>query len=401
MPITTRTLQASTGSSIDPDAFVAAREAFSSALAGCSAPNLILCFASVHYDQDELMRGMRSLWNGTTPFLGGSTSAVMTERGWVKRGVAVMCLDLPAVLAIGTGKGIAHAPQEAGRQAARDALTRMDEPPDTWLTIPPISFKISHSEIVRGLMAETTGVSITGAGTCFDPFLPQDHPLFFQDFQYAQAERTTDQLTVLGIRWEDERRDFFAWATGLSPLGISGKVTGSTGNRLYEIDGQPAGNYFKRFLGDSYDMFSGTSVSVGLLSFFGEEMNLHSLPALRQEEDGAFVFAEPVSVGMTINLVQGTHQELLDGAREAALDLKRQLAGKALKAVIVFSCGGRHLILNNSAAEELAHVQEVLGTDIPLIGFHAGGEIAPLVQGGHKVSAAACLSYSLTLYAIC
>ncbi|MBM3436274.1 MAG: hypothetical protein FJY07_08690, partial [Bacteroidetes bacterium] len=54
------------------------------------------------------------------------------------------------------------------------------------------------------------------------------------------------------------------------------------------------------------------------------------------------------------------------------------LEGGKPKAIMMFSCVGRKLILGRRTQEEVEAVQRILGKDVPLLGFYTYGEIGPI-----------------------
>ena len=52
----------------------------------------------------------------------------------------------------------------------------------------------------------------------------------------------------------------------------------------------------------------------------------------------------------------------------------------------MFSCVGRKLVLGRRTQEEVAAVKEVLGEDVPLIGFYTYGEIGPIDKMREQLS---------------
>ncbi|RYZ87695.1 MAG: histidine kinase, partial [Proteobacteria bacterium] len=49
---------------------------------------------------------------------------------------------------------------------------------------------------------------------------------------------------------------------------------------------------------------------------------------------------------------------------------------------LLISCVGRKLIYGPRIDEEVEAVSDTLGSDVPMIGFYANGELSPLYDGG-------------------
>jgi hypothetical protein len=74
----------------------------------------------------------------------------------------------------------------------------------------------------------------------------------------------------------------------------------------------------------------------------------------------------------------GSTEEAVKVAREAAQNALDQLDGATPKAIIIFNCIARNKLFGDRSGEEINAIQDVLGRDIPLIGFYTYGEQAPL-----------------------
>jgi hypothetical protein len=74
----------------------------------------------------------------------------------------------------------------------------------------------------------------------------------------------------------------------------------------------------------------------------------------------------------------GSTEEAVKVAREAAQTALKQLEGAAPQAIIIFNCIARNKLFGERSGEEINAIQEVLGRDVPLIGFYTYGEQAPL-----------------------
>jgi hypothetical protein len=67
-------------------------------------------------------------------------------------------------------------------------------------------------------------------------------------------------------------------------------------------------------------------------------------------------------------------EALIEGARRAAEDAVRQLAGKA-RLALVFSCGSRTPLLGDRVREEVDVISSALN-GVPVCGFYTFGEFA-------------------------
>jgi hypothetical protein len=74
----------------------------------------------------------------------------------------------------------------------------------------------------------------------------------------------------------------------------------------------------------------------------------------------------------------GDPDKAIQAAKEAAENALSQLKGAKPKAIFVFDCMARNKLLGARIGEEILAIQNVLGKEVPLIGFYTYGEQAPL-----------------------
>lgn len=142
-------------------------------------------------------------------------------------------------------------------------------------------------------------------------------------------------------------------------------VTRSEGNVRYEIDGEPALDLYKRYLG---------AHALGLPA------NALLFPlALRtgiDENSGRVVFACDVPTGAYVRFMHANFDRLVDGAIAAA-EVSRAPLGAACTLAVLISCVGRKLVLKQRVEEEVEGVRDTLGSGVTLAGFYSYGEISP------------------------
>ncbi len=162
---------------------------------------------------------------------------------------------------------------------------------------------------------------------------------------------------------------------GWDSFGPQRLVTRSEGNVLYELDGEPALDLYKRFLGDHAKDLpeSGLRFPLSLLSDAADSGVVRSLLAVR-EDDASLVFAGDIPEGSHVRLMKANYDRLVDGAISAA---EASLGSGAPEFALLVSCVGRRVVLRQRIEEELEGVQEVLGRGVPSAGFYSYGEIAP------------------------
>ncbi|KAA6441040.1 hypothetical protein FEM33_04340 [Dyadobacter flavalbus] len=163
---------------------------------------------------------------------------------------------------------------------------------------------------------------------------------------------------------------------GWDSFGLDRLVTKSKENVLYEIDGQPALDLYKSFLGEKARDLPAS----GLLFPLSMRDNEERAPVVRtilgiSEEDKSLTFAGDIPEGSFVRLMKANNDRLITGAEEAAYAAADGLFDQPEFALLV-SCVGRKLVLKQMIEEEVECVSHVLGKPV-ITGFYSYGELAP------------------------
>jgi len=165
-------------------------------------------------------------------------------------------------------------------------------------------------------------------------------------------------------------------------------VTRSAGHVLYELGGQPALEVYERFLGKHADRLPAVGVEypLGLMEKLDncQEDGYFLLRATMSvnRQDGSITFAGEIPEGAQVRLTCGDIDSVLRAAEEAAGMALVGLEGRQPAMLFYYSCMARKIILGRRTGEELQLVRELIGPDVPTIGFYTYGEFCPLRPGG-------------------
>lgn len=165
---------------------------------------------------------------------------------------------------------------------------------------------------------------------------------------------------------------------GWKPFGPRRRVTRADHNILYEIDGKPALDLYKEYLGEK----ASDLPSSGLLYPFAimDEKNGNAVGLIRtildiNEEAKSLVLAGDMEVGQLVCLMHANTDELVNGAEEAAKDASGDEVATANDVVICVSCVGRKILMGDDTEEELDAVRSIF-SDQKIAGFYSYGEIS-------------------------
>jgi hypothetical protein len=169
-------------------------------------------------------------------------------------------------------------------------------------------------------------------------------------------------------------------AGGWLPFGPERIISRSEKNVLYELDGQPALDIYKRYLGEAAKDLPGSALLFPLVirPVAGDPLDIVRTIVGIDEKAKSLIFAGDVPQGWTGRLMRGAVDDLVDGAAKAA----HQAVGAATMAptenslAILVSCIGRKLMMGQRTSDEVEAVRDIWGS-IPTVGFYSYGEICP------------------------
>jgi len=170
---------------------------------------------------------------------------------------------------------------------------------------------------------------------------------------------------------------------GWTRFGLDRKVTRSKDNILYTLDNKPALELYKRYLGEYASALpaSGLYFPLMLLEEGYEEPKLRAIKAI-DEENNSITLAGSIPQNSMVSFAKANLDELVDGAQEAAEDLKKGYDEKQKALCIGISCIARKIVLKQEAEDEIEVVNDTLGENVSIVGFYSYGEISRISSGG-------------------
>ena len=361
------TVQAATGSSTRRDSYRAGQDAAREAVAGGRRADLVLLCAAVLHDHDAVLRGVRSIV-GDAPIIGGSSFGEMTERGFSDDSVIVMVLTLDDIaLSLAVGDGTDQAPEEAGESAAR---TVGDTPLDQGggqLGLLVAEMRADERPLLGMQRVLGTDFPLFGGCCSGNRHAPITDAAFSLGYQYSR-DRVTQHAVALAVL-RGRFSTAFGVAHGWQLLGTEVVVGRTEGSTVYEIDGEPALDFYARFLGDAQP----TAFPLGVVG--DDHVVLRSARAVA--DDRGVTFTAPIPTGCKVRLTRGNRADILASSEAATRRAMARLPWGRPRAALVVSCISRRTMLGTRVRQELEGVRRALGADVPLFGFYAAGEYAP------------------------
>ncbi|MCF0071373.1 FIST C-terminal domain-containing protein [Dyadobacter sp. CY261] len=234
--------------------------------------------------------------------------------------------------------------------------------------------KVNGTDLVKGMSEGLTdGVTITGG-------LAGDGSQFSRTIIIEpDGKVATESVAAIGF-YGDKLSIGFGSRGGWDSFGLDRQVTRSKDNILYEIDGQPALDLYKSFLGEKAKDLPAS----GLLFPLSMRDKEDRVPVVRtilgiNEDEKSLTFAGDIPEGSFVRLMKANNDRLINGAEEAAQEAARGLGNNPEFAILV-SCVGRKLVLKQMVEEEVECVSQVLNGPV-MTGFYSYGELAPFNRG--------------------
>ena len=231
---------------------------------------------------------------------------------------------------------------------------------------------INGSELTKGLNNELNDqISVTGG-------LAGDQDLFLETLIVHNDMGEKNLVVAIGFYGERLQVGYGSMG-GWDSFGVDREVTKSKANILYELDGQPALELYKRYLGAHAANLPASALLFPLnLRLQSSETSLVRTVLSVNEDDGSMVFAGDIPKNEYVRLMKANFNRLIDGANGAAEMSKISLKQKDADLAILISCVGRKLVLKQRVEEELEAIREVIGEQVAITGFYSYGEICPL-----------------------
>jgi len=229
---------------------------------------------------------------------------------------------------------------------------------------------VNGSELVAGLTQHLPpGVTLTGG-------LAGDGDRFQETLVLWDGPPEPNTIAVMGL-YGDRIKVGFGSLGGWDAFGPERVVTRSTGNILYELDGQPALALYKKYLGiHARDLpASGLLFPLSLRTGAGESV-VRTILGINEAEH-SLTFAGDMPQGGHARLMKANFDRLIDGAVGAAQTSYEAIGKTSPELALLISCVGRKLVLKQRIEEEVEGVQDVLGQETVLAGFYSYGEISP------------------------
>ncbi len=371
-------LYAAVAQAEDPDTAAAAADLIAKARQrwpqGALAPSVGVVFAEVHADHAALLRALGEAWPGIRVVGCTTDGEAASPTGFAEDSIVLTLLGSEDVgLGVGVGRGIGRATASAAREAVRQAYAEAGVPERTPRGVVALadSLTASGAALVDALQtAAGAGVPVVG-GTAGDQLQ------FTGTYQFLNGEVLRDAVVVLAFAGPVTLAH--GVASGWRPVGPTVEVTGAAGNTVETLDGRPALAFYQDYIGPRDPL---GEHALAVFEGEGDEIAYMRAPLAANHETGAITFTGDVPEGTRVRLTEYTRAAVLDACATSIATAQARLQaaapGNSPALAWFFSCAGRRTVLGTWSAREFELVGERLGPDVPIAGFYAYGELAPV-----------------------
>lgn len=229
---------------------------------------------------------------------------------------------------------------------------------------------INGSQLAIGMnTASENNVLITGA-------LCGDGSRFEKTLASYNEQPKEGEIVAIGL-YGDTLEVSFATNGGWTPFGPERVVTKSDANILYEIDGKPALDLYKKYLGDKSKQLPGAALLYPLKVKSTDTRKSIVRTILNiNEDENSMILAGDILEGAKVQLMMTNVDSIVNAAEIGAKQALENRINKPNLAILI-SCIGRKLVLDQRVEEEVEEVIEVIGKETTICGFYSYGEIAP------------------------
>ncbi len=238
---------------------------------------------------------------------------------------------------------------------------------------------VNGSELVKGLN-DTLGETVVVTGG-----LAGDGTRFKRTWVLKDRSPQSGYVTAVGF-YGDHIRLGHGSKGGWDKFGPERQVTKSHSNVLYELDGRPALQLYKEYLGDRAAGLPATGLlfPLAIRTSPSEGKVLVRTILAVDEAAQSMTFAGDIPEGVFAQLMRANFDRLIQGASEAAaLTTNHHGSSHPTSPTlsVAISCVGRRLVLGERTEEEIEATLEILPKSSSQIGFYSYGELSPYANG--------------------
>lgn len=236
--------------------------------------------------------------------------------------------------------------------------------------------QVNGTELVEGISTVLPGgVSVTGG-------LAGDDVDFNETIVWHNNNVQSGLVVLIGF-YGDDLQVGYGHMGGWRAFGPLREITKSKENVLYELDGKPALELYKQFLGPHAEDLPASALlfPLALHDEGGDGTRVRTILSI-DEHLNSMVFAGNMPSGDRCQLMRSNNENLIDGASGAAEQAFENMADFQPELALLVSCVGRRIVLKQRCEDEIEAVTDVFPESCSICGFYSYGEVSPSIPIG-------------------
>ena len=241
---------------------------------------------------------------------------------------------------------------------------------------------LSDGQVVNGTELIENLQACLPAGTPVSGGLAGDGTRFKETVLWCNGAAFSQGIILIAF-YGEKLRVGHGSVGGWDPFGPERTITKSRNNVLFSLDGKPALELYKQYLGQHAENLPASALLFPL-SLIDEHQGCGVIRTILNvdEENSSMTFAGDIPEGRKSQLMHANVERLLDGANDAAqaaYELMNKPVNRGI--ALLISCVGRRLVLKTRTEEELEVIRDQLPDSWAMCGFYSYGEISPGPEG--------------------
>ncbi|PSB00632.1 FIST signal transduction protein [Merismopedia glauca] len=355
------------GHSNDPDSLEAVNEVLMQCQASLEGhiPQAGILFAAIDFEHSLILQKINRVFPGIE-LIGGSTDGELSSvLGFEQDSLTLMLFSSDNLeIKAAVGRNVSQNPPEIAKKAADDAKQQLTRDLKFCIAIPE-SLTTSIVSILQGLEDSFGKIPVFGGATA-------DEWQYQQTYQFFKTEVLSDAVPMLLFAG-----DFlfsFGIAGGWHPIGKRSIVTKVDRNIIYEIDNEPALNFYHYYFNNSAPdalyplaVFPPNETEFFLRGSLGHDSLL-----------GTIKVSGDIPENSTVQITDASLDDVITASKASCSQALANYPGEKPKAALFFSCAWRRQVLGTRAVEEYQTIADFFDPEMASCGFYTYGEIAPL-----------------------
>jgi hypothetical protein len=327
-----------------------------------------LLFAAIDFDHQVILDAINRHYPGIE-LIGCTTDGeISSELGFREDSATLILFASDTVdITSGVGRGLSRDIVGACRSAVQESTGKTQKRPRLCVSAP--DGLTAEGQSITTTLQDEIGLDVPIVGA-----LAGDQWRLKSTRQFVGTEVLQDSVPVL--LFSGNFRFSYGVATGWHRVGEPGRVTRASGAVVHEIDGSPAIEFYRKYLGAGAK--PSVELPLAILNGNGEVDYLRASWGEVDEASGAVTFLGALPADARVCLTMADRDSILTGCSQSLATAKSNLPAGA----VVFSCCARRLLLGTRTAEEVKLIRGLLGDSVAVCGFYGYGELSPRMGDG-------------------